>query len=283
MLSFGKSSKPALASTSKSPRAPYASGLSPTGNLVSAKSAKPSFYGPPLVSWQPTLGAAAYEVQWSSVRYPFTTAATPILTYGTSAILPLSAGTWYYRVRGLNLTLPAGARAMAWSNAQPIVVAKPKFKIVGGSTGTSSTMHTFDKGSYTLGLPKSWREFDTNGTGYLFMAVDPAMTNGVHASAGVSRITGRGRLTLAQWSQAIAAQIRKTEATWVGTAIVHEPSGAAARFTYQATSSGKHLTVVQYAFDSGARPYLLTFASTTSVSSRYAKVFAAAAASFSVS
>jgi hypothetical protein len=128
VLSFGKTSEPALAATSKSP---FASGLSPTGNLVSAKSAKPSFYGPPLVSWQPTLGAAAYEVQWSATRYPFTTAATPILTYGTSAILPLNAGTWYYRVRGINLTLPSGARAMAWSAAQPIVVAKPKFKVIG--------------------------------------------------------------------------------------------------------------------------------------------------------
>ncbi|MDX6410562.1 MAG: hypothetical protein QOE91_78, partial [Gaiellaceae bacterium] len=129
VLSFGKTSEPALAATSKSP---FASGLSPTGNLVSAKTAKPSFYGPPLVSWQPTLAAAAYEVQWSAKKYPFTTAATPILTYGTSAILPLTAGTWYYRVRGINLTLPSGARAMAWSPAQPIVVAKPKFKVVGG-------------------------------------------------------------------------------------------------------------------------------------------------------
>jgi hypothetical protein len=127
VLSFGKTSEPALASNSNSP---FASGLSPTGKLVSAKTAKPSFYGPPLVSWQPTLAASAYEVQWSKTKYPFTTAATPILTYGTSAILPLTAGTWYYRVRGVNLALPTGARAMAWSPAQPIVVAKPKFKII---------------------------------------------------------------------------------------------------------------------------------------------------------
>jgi hypothetical protein len=128
VLSFGKTSEPALASTRNSP---FASGLSPTGKLVSATTSKPSFYGPPLVSWQPTLAAAAYEVQWSKTKYPFITAATPILTYGTSAILPLTAGTWYYRVRGINLALPGGARAMAWSAAQPIVVAKPKFKIVG--------------------------------------------------------------------------------------------------------------------------------------------------------
>jgi hypothetical protein len=128
ILSFGKTSDPALAA---SPTSPFASGLSPTGKLVSATSAKPSFYGSPLVSWQPALAASAYEVQWSKTPYPFTTETTPILTYGTAAVLPLTAGTWYYRVRGINLTLPAGARAMAWSKPQPVVVAKPKFKIVG--------------------------------------------------------------------------------------------------------------------------------------------------------
>jgi hypothetical protein len=127
-LTFGKTSETTLAASANSP---FASGLSPSGKLVSAKSAKPAFYGTPLVSWQPALAASAYEVQWSKTRYPFTTAATPILTYGTSAVLPLTAGTWYYRVRGINLTLPVGARAMAWSKQLPIVVAKPKFKIVG--------------------------------------------------------------------------------------------------------------------------------------------------------
>ena len=127
VLSFGKTSEATLAAKANSP---FASGLSPKGKLVSATSAKPSFYGTPLVSWEPAIAASAYELQWSKKRYPFTAATTPILTYGTSAVLPLTTGTWYYRVRGINLKLPIGARAMAWSRPLPIVVAKPKFKIV---------------------------------------------------------------------------------------------------------------------------------------------------------
>jgi len=127
VLSFGKTSEPALASSGNMP---FASGLSPTGRLTAASSSRPSFYGAPLVAWQPVLAASAYEVQWSKTRYPFVTAATPILTYGTSTILPLTPGKWWYRVRGINLELPAGARAMAWSNALPIVLAKPTFRIV---------------------------------------------------------------------------------------------------------------------------------------------------------
>ncbi|MDP9344362.1 MAG: hypothetical protein M3P44_01315 [Actinomycetota bacterium] len=127
MLSFGKTGEPALASNGNSP---FVSGLSPTGKLTSPTRSRPVFYGTPLVSWQPALAASAYEVQWSKKRYPFVAAATPILTYGTSATLPLTPAHWWYRVRGINLALPAGARAMAWSHAVPVMVAKPKFAIV---------------------------------------------------------------------------------------------------------------------------------------------------------
>jgi hypothetical protein len=127
ILSFGKTGEPALASSGNRP---FASGLSPTGRLTAASTSRPSFYGVPLVAWEPVLAASAYEVQWSKTRYPFVTTATPILTYGTSATLPLTPGRWWYRVRGINLELPAGARAMAWSNALPVRVAKPTFRIV---------------------------------------------------------------------------------------------------------------------------------------------------------
>ena len=126
--SFGKTSEPTLTGGGK---APFATRLSPWGKLVSASSATPRFYGTPLVSWQPALGASVYEVQWSKSRYPFVTTTTPVLTAGTSAVLPLTPGKWWYRVRGLNLALPAGARAMAWSKTQAVVVAKPTFAVVG--------------------------------------------------------------------------------------------------------------------------------------------------------
>jgi hypothetical protein len=127
LLTFGKTGQPTLSSSGNSP---FVSGLSPTGKLTSPLRSQPTFYGTPLVSWQPALAASAYEVQWSKTRYPFVAAATPILTYGTSVTLPLTPRHWWYRVRGINLALPAGARAMAWSHALPVRVAKPKFAIV---------------------------------------------------------------------------------------------------------------------------------------------------------
>jgi len=54
------------------------------------------------------------------------------MTIGTAAVLPLPAGTWYYRVRGFNINLPTGAQQMSWSDPAKIVVAKPKFRIIGG-------------------------------------------------------------------------------------------------------------------------------------------------------
>jgi len=128
VLTFGKTSEPTV--TRENGQTPFASGLSPNGTLQSAQTPKPAFYGSPLVSWQPALGASAYEVQWSKSRYPFKPAATPVLTFGTSAMLQLVPGTWWYRVRGLNLGLPAGARAMGWSDPVALVVTKPKFAVV---------------------------------------------------------------------------------------------------------------------------------------------------------
>ena len=133
VLRFGKSSEPTLVTGG----APFASGLSPSGRLVSATQATPRFYGNPLVAWTPALGASAYHVQWSKTRYPFKPEVSSvntegILTLGTSATLPLAPGTWWYRVRGVSFTLPTGAQFMGWSDPARIVVAKPTFRVGGG-------------------------------------------------------------------------------------------------------------------------------------------------------
>ncbi len=124
---FGKVSKPVLVGD----KAPFASGLSPDGGkLVPAGKAVPSFYGPPLVAWEPVAGAHEYEIQWSKSLNPWRSeATTPLKTAATSAVLPLKPGRWYYRVRGLNYLLP-GKPEMTWSKPVTLRIAKPKFKIV---------------------------------------------------------------------------------------------------------------------------------------------------------
>jgi hypothetical protein len=131
---FGKNSEPALTAAGEL----FASGLSPKGLLTSGTNSQ-AFYGSPLVAWTPALGATVYEVQWSKKRYPFKPEPNPenqnalgTLVLGTSTVLPLKAGTWYYRVRGFNYGLPTGAQQMSWSDPAKIVVAKPKFRLVGG-------------------------------------------------------------------------------------------------------------------------------------------------------
>jgi hypothetical protein len=59
-------------------------------------------------------------------------AALGTMTFGTSAVLPLSPGTWYYRVRGFDFSLRTGSQQMSWSDPARIVVAKPRFRVVGG-------------------------------------------------------------------------------------------------------------------------------------------------------
>ena len=50
-------------------------------------------------------------------------------TGATSAVLPLTAGRWYYRVRGLNYMLPAKPE-MTWSKPVTLGIAKPRFRVV---------------------------------------------------------------------------------------------------------------------------------------------------------
>jgi hypothetical protein len=123
--SFGKGSKPVVAGSGS----PFVSGLSPNGRLTSAVSSRPSFYGSPLVAWEPALGADQYQLQWSKSRYPWAPAGEKY-TYATSALLSLEPGVWYYRVRGVNFSLPGSARAMTWSAPVAIRVAKPTFTVV---------------------------------------------------------------------------------------------------------------------------------------------------------
>jgi hypothetical protein len=130
---FGKESEPSLTSSGDL----FATGLSSEGRLTSAVHTT-AFYGQPLVSWTPALGAEAYEVQWSKVRYPFVaevaaTGGKGFMTTSTSVVLPVGPGVWWYRVRGFDFSLPTGAQQMSWSDPARLVVAKPKFEIVPAS------------------------------------------------------------------------------------------------------------------------------------------------------
>jgi hypothetical protein len=44
-------------------------------------------------------------------------------------VLPLTAGRWYYRVRGLNDSLPRKPE-MTWSPPVKLRIARPRFRVV---------------------------------------------------------------------------------------------------------------------------------------------------------
>jgi hypothetical protein len=126
VLTFGKSTQPAVTGQSTTP---FASGLSPTGKLVAASKKTPKFFGTPLVAWLPTRSTDAYQVQWSRSRYPWR-AAGSLFTYSTAVTLPLTPGTWWYRVRGLDFLMTGSRPELSWSTPVRLVVTKPRFRIV---------------------------------------------------------------------------------------------------------------------------------------------------------
>jgi hypothetical protein len=127
---FGKASERAGTRDPES-RMPHVWGLSPQGKLIAADKPTPKVFGAPLVAWEPALGASAYEVQWSKTSYPWRPRGN-LFTFSTSTTLNLTPGTWYYRVRGIDFSLPTAVPQMAWSKEVGLTIAKPTFKLVGG-------------------------------------------------------------------------------------------------------------------------------------------------------
>jgi hypothetical protein len=126
IATFGKDSQAAETASGS----PFVSGLTPNGRLLAQAGRRPVVYSAPLVAWKPVVGATQYEVQWSRVAYPWRKRGST-KTYATSALLKLSPGLWYYRVRGLN-GAQVGTPAMTWSSPVAVKVARPVFQIAGG-------------------------------------------------------------------------------------------------------------------------------------------------------
>ena len=109
--------------------APFVSDRSPDGKLVVAAGSQPRCYGQPLVAWQPAVAVDQYEVQWSHTRYPWKTAGTQ-QTWGTSLTLPLTPGTWFYRMRGLDSLMIGTKPQLSWPDPVKLVLTKPRFRVV---------------------------------------------------------------------------------------------------------------------------------------------------------
>ena len=124
-LPFGKTSSVAAARQSG---VPYVSGVTPTGALAAATTKTPRLFGRVLVAWEPTPGAQRYEVQWSKTGAPFRKAGS-VVTPSTSTMLELPPDRWFYRVRGLDETLPGARTGMAWSDTVQVTIVPRTFKI----------------------------------------------------------------------------------------------------------------------------------------------------------
>lgn len=126
VATFAKLARPVITGSGGA----FVSGLSPSGRLLTSAGRRPVVYSTPLVAWQPVVGASTYEVEWSRTTYPWRRSGR-VITRSTSAVLRLSHGLWYYRIRGLNAA-QVGTPAMTWSAPVAIKIARPTFKISRG-------------------------------------------------------------------------------------------------------------------------------------------------------
>jgi hypothetical protein len=118
--------------TTSAAATPYASGLSLGHRLVAAARRVPSFVELPLITWKPAIGAQSYEVELSRHAYPWVVVKqqTSVVPSALLALSTSDRGRWYYRVRGVNVNLPANAQKMTWSNPVSIRISGNQFAVV---------------------------------------------------------------------------------------------------------------------------------------------------------
>lgn len=285
VLRFGKESEPTLTAGGEA----FASGLSPQGKLESADE-QPAFYGSPLVAWTPALGAETYAVQWSKRRRPFVpetdpaTTALGMMTLSTSAVLPLEPGTWYYRVRGYDYSLPQNAQAMSWSEPQKIVATRPTFAVVGTSTADKSKVRTLSAttAGFSIKVPSSFRK-SARATASAAAAFRPLGARGSklrltalesgRAALFVQTAPDRAALSQDAWARRAAATAKLTGAS--SCARISLPAGTGVRCT--AVRGGQ--AAVLYLLQHRSTTYALTFAGRPSRRAADTVRFAAAARS----
>lgn len=275
IMRFGKESEPSLVSSGQL----FATGLSSTGRLTSAVQST-AFYGAPLVSWTPALGATAYEVQWSKTQYPFNpvtlaSGSAGVMTGSTSVVFPkeLGPGTWWYRVRGFDYSLPTGAQQMSWSDPASLVVATPKFKLIGGSatppaaakkpaakTAPASGLRTQSGSGFTIGVPTSWVRQTLKDSVATFLYRSPATKSNVVELTS----SGRGARTMAQWAADLEVELRSATNVTPAVSYVTLPAGKAVRLSLSRTVGTTKVVQVQYVVDGGPKAYDFTFTTTSS-------------------
>ena len=265
IMRFGKESEPSLVASGQL----FATGLSSDGRLTSAVHTT-AFYGQPLVSWTPALGAEVYEVQWSKTQYPFNPMPTPtgdlgMMTGSTSVVLPVGTGTWWYRVRGFDFSLPTGAQQMSWSDPAKLVVAAPKFAIVpaitpqkakaSAKTSTTSGLRTIAGTGFTMGVPTGWAHLTIPDSVATFIYRNPA----THANIVEVTASGRGTRSYAQWAADLKLELASATGAVPSTSIVTLAAGKAIKLTVTRTSKGTKIAQVQYVVDGGSTAYAFTF------------------------
>jgi hypothetical protein len=122
---FRKTSEPVI---ERANGVPYLSGMTLSGRIQGATTNKPRFYGRVIVAWRPAAGATRYQVQWSRKAVPFRPVGG-VNTPSTAAVMNPDPGVWYYRVRGVDMSLPTKNRGMSWSDTQYVKIEPRTFSV----------------------------------------------------------------------------------------------------------------------------------------------------------
>jgi hypothetical protein len=153
----------------------------------------------PTLTWVAVDGAASYELSLAQSGAGLVTA-TPIEVIGTSwtPTTTLTAGTWYWKVRGVHAWGNYGDWGLVWSFSSPYTV---------GDTGPAGGIVFYDKGSYSDG----WRYLEAwtdDEPGTFMWKTDDTYTNPSSTSTAIGGGYANTYTALLDWKHYAAGNCR---------------------------------------------------------------------------
>jgi hypothetical protein len=202
-------------------------------------------------------------------------------------VLPVGSGIWYYRVRGFDYSLPTGSQQMSWSDVAKLVVAKPRFRIVGSGSAPKAKPATKPKSSsgpaagykvvkgpgYSMQLPTSWKPLGSSG----FLYIDALDKATVFANISQSERAGR---SYTAWADALTTQLQSSGTGPISTAVVQLAAGKGVRLTTTVTKKGVTNSVLEYVVDKGNIEYVIAFSASQQNYAKYLPTFGHAISTF---
>jgi hypothetical protein len=155
-----------------------------------------------------------------------------------------------------------------------LLVAVSLLALVAPAASAAPRLKPVRAGKFSMRVPVAWKAQTNVGT-IALIAASTKPEGGFFTNANVIAGAPRAGAPITQWRTDLVAQLRRAGLV-VGkprSRVVRLPAGRAVEIAFGGSLSGRKLRWLTYAYDAGAKAYILTFTTAASQYARNAPLF----------